>query len=500
MSHSMGEDVRRTLRGTAANYVAALLQTSVFVFHVLAARLFGRTAYGAYIFAWSLVEMGCKVGVMGMDKGMLRGVAAARARGDEAAEVLVPATGLKVATAASLVVIGALWWVAWVQETPEYGSAVLALSPLVLTWSLTLVFVSATMATGTMRYNLIVRGLIEPAALVAMVLIYGLCVVDGRETGVALSHLSASALAALAGAWAFSRRSNARAVTRAALSEAPDRSLVRFALPVMVAELLNQSIYRLDIVFLGLFLADPKTVASYGAAVLIAGVISSIRYAFDPVLSPLVAECVTRGERERLAANLTRMTRWVLILSLPVFSTVVVFGDTLLGLWGPGYADLHVPLVILAVAHLVNAALGLHQWPVVMSGRSRLDLRNNTLGFVVTVGLHVTLIPTWGATGAAIATLVGNLVYRGLQVTQVRAFFRINPFNHPLFKVGLGGALVVGTQAAVRSLATDPGVGVFAVACACGVLVMAAAVRLSGPVPEDRDMLRALFRRCTKQP
>lgn len=494
-SGAPGQDARRTLRGITANYVAALFQLLLFVFHVFAARWFGRTAYGAYIFAWSIAEMGCKVGVLGMDKGMLRGIAVARANGEDTEEARCAATGIAVAGLSSLVVIGVLWAVAWFQEVAEYRSALFTLAPVVLTWSLGLVLVCATMATGTMRYNLIVRGLCEPLAMVTAVSVLGTALPGLAEKGVALSHLLASSCAAFCAVWAFGRCQKWPRVLRALGPCSWDWRLVRFTLPVMLAELLNQAIYRLDIVFLGLLSNEgPTVVASYGAAVLLAGVLSSIRYGFDPILSPRVAACAEKGDTAGLASNLTTMTRWVLVLSLPVFSTLVIYGDRILGLWGPGYENAHAVLVVLCVAHLANAVLGLHQWPVVMSGRSPLDLLNNVAGFLVIVVANLLLIPALGPLGAALATLLGNVVFRGLQVLEVHRIFRVGPFDRSFLWLGVAGAFSLAVQLAIRGVVAEPGWSTVAISAICGVATVAT-LYLWRAAPEDRELVSAVRKR-----
>lgn len=499
MSDTLGSDARRTLRGSIANYVAALFQLAVFLFHILATRIFGKTAYGAYIFAWSIVEMGCKVGIVGMDKGMLREVAVARARGDPEAEVRTIASGLKTVFVVSLGVVGTLWILAAHQDEPEYRNTLLALAPLVLSWSIALTLVSATMATGTMRYNLAVRGVAEPTLMIAMLIISGALFGSAGGAGVALSHLSASLLTVLLATWALTRRFDGRAVLRGIASRSWESSLLRFCAPIMPAELLNQAIYRLDIVFLGVFLGEPAAVAEYGACVLLAGTVSSVRYAFDPILSPLAAECATRNDIQRLASNLARMTRWVLALSTPIFIAFVVFGDLLLGLWGPAYPEARGPLVVLACAHLVNAVLGLHQWPVVMSGRSRLDLVNNVAGFAVIVGLNLLLIPRYGLLGAAVATLSGNLAFRVLQVVEVRSIFRVNAFGRRLGRTALAGLVSLAIQVGIRAGAPHPGWGTFALSTLAGLAVSLGLTLVGGRDPEDRALWATLTRRRSTQ-
>ena len=144
---------------------------------------------------------------------------------------------------------------------------------------------------------------------------------------------------------------------------------------------------------IGLMIDDPLQTANYGACIILSSTISSIRYAFDPIISPVAAEVTVSGDKARLSRNLKMMVRWVTLLGIPLFVAMAVYGDFLLSFWGESYSEVHITLLILACGHLVNALLGLHQWPVVMSGRSKLDLFNNALAFSINLTLNFVLIP-----------------------------------------------------------------------------------------------------------
>lgn len=495
MSEIRDKDAQRALRGGIANYLAAAFQLSIFAFHVLLARLFGQVAYGAYMFSWSIVEVACKVGIVGMDKGMLRGVAAARATGNALKEVEVVATGLKVVVLASVLVIAFLWLLAASQGDEIHGSALFTLAPVVATWSLGLVLVAATMATGTMKYNLAVRGVAEPLFMVGGALGIGLAFKRTGEVGAAGAHLVASTLTFAFAFWAFSRCFSVKNFFEALTRKSIDKHLVLFALPVMLAEILNQAIYRVDIMALGTFQRDPRIVASYGAAVVISSVISSLRYAFDPVLSPIISESVALGDVGRVKENLARMTRWVVFLAIPTFGSIVIFGDILLGFWGPEFAKAHGCLVLLACAHLINATLGLHQWPVVMSGRSRLDLLNNLAGFIVVVTLNVLLTPQFSALGAAVSTLGGNITFRVLQVIQVRHFFRATAFDKAFMKTLLAGILGVASQLLVSVLFVERSVLTFVFGSLAGMAVTFLCGCWWGLIPGPGSLARRLWKK-----
>jgi O-antigen/teichoic acid export membrane protein len=55
-----------------------------------------------------------------------------------------------------------------------------------------------------------------------------------------------------------------------------------------------------------------------------------------------------------------------------------------------------------------------------MSGHERTTLRGLTIATVINVGLNAVLIPSYGVSGAAIATLVSTLVWNVLLGRSVR--------------------------------------------------------------------------------
>jgi O-antigen/teichoic acid export membrane protein len=486
-------DVTIAARGSAVNYLAGLLQASVFLFHTIGARVFGPIAYGAYVFAWSVVEIGNKVTLAGLDKGVMRAVATARLTGDRQSEAVSLATAARVVAG-----VGAVVWLGLSVLAPSlsgaehagtYAPVLRTLAPAVWLWAGMMVAVTATMATRTMRYNLVVRGIAYPVLMLGSLAAWVLLWPGGGGRAMAAAHLSALAATLACAALAFHRVFGLGSTCRAAFRAPLDRRLIAFSAPVGVAEVLNQALYRSDVIIIGMTLHDPALVAHYGACILLAEIISSIRYAFDPILSPVVAETAVSGDRARLDYNLKTLVRWVTLVGAPIFIGIVVFGDHLLSLWGPAYGDAFPALTVLAVAHLVNATLGLHQWVVVMSGRSRLDLANNAAAFAVVIVLALLLTPRYGLVGAASATLGGNLVFRTLQTLEAWSLLGVSGFSKGWGRVMLAAAASAGVQAGLRW--TLPGstwlasLVAFGLGAACYLLFLVAL----GLAPEERAIV-----------
>jgi O-antigen/teichoic acid export membrane protein len=472
------------------------LQLGGFAFHVLGARLFGKSAYGAYIFAWGVVEVANKLGIFGLDKGIMRAVATERARKDREAESRVLATALRgVILTSALVTLGLLLLaepLAYLKGEAQFAPVLRMLAFLTLPWAGVMVLIYATMATGTMRYNLLVRGVAEPLLLLIALGVAAFMWREGGGVALAGAHVFAAGAVLVLALLAFGRLFPLGRLKRRILWSRTDRGLLQFSFPVALAELFNHAIYRVDVIMIGLLLKDPLQVANYGACIMLSSAISSIRYAFDPIVSPVVAEVTVSGDWARLGRNLKMMVRWVTILSLPLFLAMAVFGDSLLSFWGETYREARFTLIILAGGHVVNAVLGLHQWPVVMSGRSRLDLFNNMLAFVVNLALNLVLIPVWGLPGAALATLVGNMVFRGLQVLQVWKIFRIHALSIKWFHVLVAAAAAAAAGVTGRWVLASADVAGLLWAAAAALAGYVLVLLVLGLAPEDRQVLQRI--------
>jgi O-antigen/teichoic acid export membrane protein len=436
------------------NYLTGALQGAIFLFHILAARLFGAAAYGAYRWAWSVIEVALQIGLWGVNQAVLRGVAAAEARHDRGERRSVVSTALG---AVLLWSIGAAVVLALVPDTlfgwrlPADGAVALrVLSPMIPLWNVMMVLVMATMGARSMRANFIVRGITYPIVINVALLAMAATWPGSGARAIALAQVWAGASALVVAVIAY--RHMLDEFPRVAWRPAQwDRRVLAFAMPVGAGEVVNQTLSRIDMVLLGLLRRDPHELAAYGAAMMLAEAVSGPRYAMDPLLSAVVAATHVSGDRERLERNLREMVTWVGRLACPIGIALLVWGDGLLRLWGSEYTSAFSALAILVVAHLLNANLGLHQWVVVMSGRPTLDLINNICALVSATAACVFAIPTFGPAGAAAGALTAVGTLRGLQLIEARWLEGVHGLSPALGRVLIAGAASAAVQIAIRA-------------------------------------------------
>jgi O-antigen/teichoic acid export membrane protein len=450
------QDVRHAAVGAGTNFLAILAGLSEAAFHPLAAHLFGTAFYGIYRWGVSCAEPLLRLSPLGTDKGLLRHIASHRVAGEADLEQrsLRTAFWLTLAASVLLALLAFLFAgpLAALQGKPEVATAIRWLAPSLPCSALILVLISATMAAKTMRYNLLVRGIAQPFSLLLLAGLLGM--VTPTLGGLCAAHVLTMALTVALALWAAARVFRAMPLSRAlwpaarasdaAAESAPffHVEMVRFSVWIGVSEFLNSILQRTDIILIGFF-AGPETLGIYAGAEALSRIASNIRYAFDPVASPVLSEALRQKDMGRLRYNLQLMTRWTTIITVPLLLAMMVFRNELLRFFPQAFLAAGPVLVILLLGHLVNGTLGLTGWVITMAGRSRLILLNNLVSASSNVVLCCLLIPRMGLLGAALSTASSVALLQTIQLVEVALLYRVHPFSRGFFKALAAGIVVL---------------------------------------------------------
>ena len=343
-----------------------------------------------------------RAGIAGGDKAMLKFVAAHRAVGETREETqalgsaLRLSGGLLVFLSFALALAAPLFVRLW--GNPAFGRVLPLLSPTVAASGLVIVLMAATLAAKVTRVNLIVRGIAEPLFLITITLVVWL--IRPTVFGAAAAHGVSTVLLCVF-AWVAASAVLGRGRFLEALRAPPHKGLVRFALPLGASELMNAILQRANVFILSAY-AGPASVAVFAAAEELGRSVAGMRYAFDSVAAPMMAEALHQGDRERLRYNLALMTRWVASAAAPIALTLLALREPLLWLYGPGYVVGVTAMGLLVVGHLINGVLGLAAGVMVMDGRSGVFFWINFAAAGVNLLLSFALIPRHGVTGVCV--------------------------------------------------------------------------------------------------
>jgi len=222
--------------------------------------------------------------------------------------------------------------------------------------------------------------------------------------------------------------------TMEAVPEYNTRDWAYSALPLLLLNSLRVINAQTDIIILGA-VKGAEVAGIYAVANRGAGLIAFILVAVNAALAPTIASLYAAGDMRQLQHVITKSARIVLLISLPVGLSLILFGKWFLLLFGHGFIKGITALSILSIGQIVNAATGSVGILLVMTGYERDVSIFTGVSGVLNVVLNIVLIPIWGLKGAATATASSMIVLNLMLAIWVYKRLGINPVS--IIKINL---------------------------------------------------------------
>lgn len=423
---SSGDSLRSSTRAAAATLAAkvgaAALAAALLV---VLGRSLPKEEVGAFLYAWSWLEVLATVSALGLEPLLVR--ATALAGGDGARERLLglvrAADAATTATSALVALTVAMALFALALQ-PSLRAAVLA-ALLVLPLRVLVTLRQATLqGAREALWSLVPLPVLQPALLLVGI---PLCAaILTRPSAVAAMLVSAVATAiALAAAEhrcrtrvAFARGAGARAYEPARWARA--------ALPMAFISASALLMTRLDSLMLGAY-ADASAVADLGIASRAAEIARFGLLAAIPVYSAAFASAHAVGDLAALQRDVRQACRVAIGVALAAAAALAIAGPWLLAIVGPEYRAAYPPLLVLLLAEVVRASAGPAQRLLLMTGQEALLATGYAFALALYAALGAALVPSHGALGAAAATATTALVWNAAMVVAVRRRIGVDP-------------------------------------------------------------------------
>ncbi|MCP5459190.1 MAG: flippase [Gammaproteobacteria bacterium] len=187
------------------------------------------------------------------------------------------------------------------------------------------------------------------------------------------------------------------------------RQLVRESWPFLLSSISVIIYMRIDQIMLREMVGEYE-LGIYSAALPLSTVWYFIPMAISSSVGPMIARAKNSSEII-YNAHLERLFSLMWWYSLPLCLCIAMLSEQLITcLYGPAYSASAVVLAVHVFAN-VPVALGVaqSQW-IVNEGHSTFALYRTQLGMISNVLLNLILIPTHGAVGAAVATVIGQIM------------------------------------------------------------------------------------------
>lgn len=220
-----------------------------------------------------------------------------------------------------------------------------------------------------------------------------------------------SLLAALVAGQLFLRHRTPRAEQAEAFDFSP-RTMWSTAIPLGWMTLMALFAGRADPAMIG-WLAGPEEAALFSLADRISTLLLFGLVAVNAIAAPLIAELWATGNTEELQRVLSKAAVGIALYTLPLAAVIIIVAPFVLPFFGPGFEATFTPLCWLVAGQSMNALAGSVGYLMMMTGNHRKAAQILTVAAVLKIGLNLVLVPIWGATGAAIGSVIMLVGWNG---------------------------------------------------------------------------------------
>lgn len=185
--------------------------------------------------------------------------------------------------------------------------------------------------------------------------------------------------------------------------------LIKTASPLLFSSLFIYLLNYTNIIMLGIMLND-KQVGIYNIAYKIGSVGFLVIVSVSTIITPKMAELFGKGNLDQLKKLIHNSTRLIAFLSLPIVLVLIFLSDYILSFWGTEAIAGGKTLIIVSIGVFFSAVAGNVDQILNMTENQNI-LRNITVfSFFVNLFLSYLLIPLYNIEGAAIASLITNIL------------------------------------------------------------------------------------------
>lgn len=422
-----GEGLRARLMKGALGVAGLQIVNILFILlsGVMLARTLGPESYGMYVFVLSLITLFGLPTNAGLPTLIIRETAknSLQKRWGYLRGLLLIANAFVIVF--SIVTSLAFAWWFW---------GVTAESTAVILWALLLLpmvaFGSVRAATlqglGKVIQGQIPEKIVRPIIMIALLLIMFFWEVELSPSLAIQFNLVSTFIAFVVGVILLSRE----------IPKSVYESKVNFELKVWASSLVPLSMFaglkiadtQLTILLLG-GMSSAENVGKFRVASIGASLVTFSLMVVNAVLAPQVARLYKSGDLIKLQKIITLSVRVVFILTIPIVSFLIVFGEELVVfVFGDQYLGASSALTILCVGQMVNVSAGSAGLVLNMTGHEMLTLKGIVTALIVSVFLTILLVPTFGIIGAAIAAASSLSVWNIILVFLAYKHTGINTF------------------------------------------------------------------------
>ncbi|WP_369752894.1 flippase [Flavobacterium sp. WC2409] len=197
--------------------------------------------------------------------------------------------------------------------------------------------------------------------------------------------------------------------TKITFPEIRSKEILKKSFPMMVSGIFLILLNWTDILMLGRIESESQ-IGIYNTAFKLGYLTLFFVLSMNVIIMPKVAALFHQNNFSEMKKVINRSTQLVIVFTIPLAIGIIFFSENLLRLFGEGFIAGKTTLILITLGALFNAMTGNVDQILNMTNHQK-GVRNIFFfGFLMNVALNLGLIPSYGIEGAALASLITNVV------------------------------------------------------------------------------------------
>ena len=431
------ESLRKIVKGAGLSFIGTIIGIIFgYLSRLVIARFLDPHGYGLISLGYAVFTIAVTLSLLGIPQGVIRYVAFYKGRGGSGKVKGTIFSALKITIPSSIIAtlvlfFGAEWISVIFFHEPNLAPVLQIFAFSIPFWVIAQIAIAATIGFQDLRYDLYVTYIFQNSfRLVAIVVLlsfgYG---VLGASIGWVLAIVGMPFLA-----FYFLDRKVFSIFNTSVKADYMQKEILLFSYPLIFAGITGLIMGWTDTITLGYFLGA-GAVGVYNAALPTANLIRMPLSAFGIIFSPIASELYASNRYEDLRRIYSIVTKWVLLITLPAFLLLVPFSESMIViLFGYKYAEGSLALCILTFGFFIISLIGPASSVIHAFGETKVIMKYTLFGAILNVTLNLALIPLYGVSGAAIATVVSLMITHFGIFISAHKISGIQPFRAILLK------------------------------------------------------------------
>ncbi len=402
-------------KGALVNVLGTIGKVLFPLFFILVTRLYGPEIMGIYFLIYKILDITVSLTVSGINDGMLmflsRDIDNHKANENKIYMIISNGVVISLVITLLLIIIGYSGGFELLQQ--KYPQPEVVKSVQYMIWVLPFVFIpiiiiAATKSLMIMKYEALMFGFIRPLLFSLFAVIFYF--IEASLESLLIGYYLTSIIMSVCALIIFHKYFSFKKLLYKIIHFKVFKPLISFAIPQNINITFSTFITNLDVLMLGYFQFSPEMIGFYGMGAQITRNLREVKLAFSGSYAPIIARLHAEKNYEKMNYTFSMVSRWTSTIGFPIAVLIATFRTELIQIFDPSYIYDNTFMLLLLIPPLVSCTIGLSANILVMTGHSGWNLFNSIFSIIINGTMNYMLIPKYGLTGAAAATVASSIL------------------------------------------------------------------------------------------